>query len=301
MSAAISASRWCRKAATSSRSSPCAKISSSAASSVRNDAAKVRQLMDGDVCHVSAAVGARASQNAGTLSGGEQQMLVLGRAMMSEPQLLCLDEPSLGLAPIDRAGYFPARSARSTQPAPACCWSSRMRAMRFETASRGYVLQTGSIIASGSCAELKLRIARVQRGLSRPHRGGCGVMTHRRQIFARGQIRRSSPAPATASAAPLRSLSRRPARTSPASIWTERRQRQRPRAIARRRRSQVACDVSHEADRSRRPPKRSRPHIRRIDILLNGAAGQRSERNGAGAHARRLEHGCSPSTSPARS
>ena len=42
----------------------------------------------------------RGGQNAGTLSGGEQQMLVLGRAMMSEPKLLCLDEPSLGLAPL---------------------------------------------------------------------------------------------------------------------------------------------------------------------------------------------------------
>ena len=65
---------------------------------VRNDAAKVRQRMDG-VFAMFPRLSERTSQNAGTLSGGEQQMLVLGRAMMSEPQLLCLDEPSLGLAP----------------------------------------------------------------------------------------------------------------------------------------------------------------------------------------------------------
>ena len=58
---------------------------------------------------------ARASQNAGTLSGGEQQMLVLGRAMMSEPRLLCLDEPSLGLAPMIVQDIF--RTIRSINAA----------------------------------------------------------------------------------------------------------------------------------------------------------------------------------------
>ena len=66
---------------------------------VRNDAAKIRQRLDG-VFAMFPRLSERSGQNAGTLSGGEQQMLALGRAMMSEPQLLCLDEPSLGLAPI---------------------------------------------------------------------------------------------------------------------------------------------------------------------------------------------------------
>jgi branched-chain amino acid transport system ATP-binding protein len=97
---------------------------------------------------------ARASQNAGTLSGGEQQMLVLGRAMMSEPRLLCLDEPSLGLAPMIVQDIF--RTIRSINAAGTSVLLVEQNARyALETASRGYVLQTGSIIASGSCSALK--------------------------------------------------------------------------------------------------------------------------------------------------
>jgi branched-chain amino acid transport system ATP-binding protein len=97
---------------------------------------------------------ARASQNAGTLSGGEQQMLVLGRAMMSEPRLLCLDEPSLGLAPMIVQDIF--HTIRSINAAGTSVLLVEQNARyAFETASRGYVLQTGSIIASGSCSALK--------------------------------------------------------------------------------------------------------------------------------------------------
>ncbi len=65
----------------------------------RRDRPKIRNMIE-KVFDMFPRLRDRAAQNAGTLSGGEQQMLVLGRAMMSEPQLLCLDEPSLGLAPI---------------------------------------------------------------------------------------------------------------------------------------------------------------------------------------------------------
>ena len=65
----------------------------------RRDSAKVRRMIDG-IFEMFPRLKERDGQNAGTLSGGEQQMLVLGRAMMSEPKLLCLDEPSLGLAPL---------------------------------------------------------------------------------------------------------------------------------------------------------------------------------------------------------
>ena len=120
---------------------------------VRNDAAKIRQRLDG-VFTMFPRLSERTGQNAGTLSGGEQQMLALGRAMMSEPQLLCLDEPSLGLAPIVVQDIF--QKIRSINAAGTSVLLVEQNARHaFETASRGYVLQTGSVIASGSCAELK--------------------------------------------------------------------------------------------------------------------------------------------------
>jgi branched-chain amino acid transport system ATP-binding protein len=96
----------------------------------------------------------RASQPAGTLSGGEQQMLALSRALMSEPKLLCMDEPSLGLAPIIVQDIF--KSIRAVNAAGTSILLVEQNARyALETASRGYVLQTGSIIAAGPCAQLK--------------------------------------------------------------------------------------------------------------------------------------------------
>jgi branched-chain amino acid transport system ATP-binding protein len=96
----------------------------------------------------------RASQNAGTLSGGEQQMLVLGRAMMSEPKLLCMDEPSLGLAPIVVQEIF--KTIRAINAAGTSVLLVEQNARyALDTASRGYVLQTGAIIASGPCSALR--------------------------------------------------------------------------------------------------------------------------------------------------
>jgi branched-chain amino acid transport system ATP-binding protein len=114
---------------------------------------KVRELID-KVFAMFPRLRERSSQNAGTLSGGEQQMLALGRAMMSEPYLLCLDEPSLGLAPMIVQDIF--TTIRSINAAGTSVLLVEQNARyALETASRGYVLQTGSIIASGACSALR--------------------------------------------------------------------------------------------------------------------------------------------------
>ena len=96
----------------------------------------------------------RAAQRAGTLSGGEQQMLVLCRALMSEPVLLCMDEPSLGLAPLVVLEIFKGIRAINRAGTSVLLVEQNAR-YALETASRGYVLQTGAIIAAGTCAALK--------------------------------------------------------------------------------------------------------------------------------------------------
>ena len=119
----------------------------------RPDIAKVRGLMD-KVFDMFPRLRERMSQNAGTLSGGEQQMLALGRAMMSEPHLICLDEPSLGLAPMVVQDIF--RTIKAINAAGTSVLLVEQNARyALETASRGYVLQTGSIIAHGPCATLR--------------------------------------------------------------------------------------------------------------------------------------------------
>ena len=96
----------------------------------------------------------RASQAAATLSGGEQQMLALSRALMSEPRLLCMDEPSLGLAPLVVQDIFKSIRAANALGTSILLVEQNAR-YALETASRGYVLQTGTIIAAGTCADLK--------------------------------------------------------------------------------------------------------------------------------------------------
>jgi branched-chain amino acid transport system ATP-binding protein len=135
----------------------------------RHDRAKVRGLID-RMFAMFPRLAERASQNAGTLSGGEQQMLALGRAMMSEPDLLCLDEPSLGLAPMVVADIFATIRAINAAGVSVLLVEQNAR-YALETASRGYVMAAGSIIASGPCAKLRedarVREAYLGRGAAR--------------------------------------------------------------------------------------------------------------------------------------
>ena len=119
----------------------------------RGDKRKVESLIE-RVKEMFPRLREREVQPAGTLSGGEQQMLAFGRALMSEPKLLCMDEPSLGLAPMVVQEIFKSIRAANAGGTSVLLVEQNAR-YALETASRGYVLQTGSIIASGTCEALK--------------------------------------------------------------------------------------------------------------------------------------------------
>lgn len=96
----------------------------------------------------------RATQVAGTLSGGEQQMLAIGRALMAHPRLLLMDEPSMGLAPILVEQIFAAVQDINRQGTTILLVEQNAY-MALSIARRGYVLQTGSIVLAGPAAELQ--------------------------------------------------------------------------------------------------------------------------------------------------
>jgi branched-chain amino acid transport system ATP-binding protein len=96
----------------------------------------------------------RSGQKGGTLSGGEQQMLAIGRAMMTRPRLLLLDEPSLGLAPILVQQIFEIiKEINSRGITILLVEQNAIQALAI--ARRGYVLQTGQVVLSGSAQELR--------------------------------------------------------------------------------------------------------------------------------------------------
>jgi branched-chain amino acid transport system ATP-binding protein len=98
-------------------------------------------------------LGERRRQPGGTLSGGEQQMLAIGRALMARPRLLLLDEPSLGLAPMVVTRIFEVIRELNRDGATILLVEQNAR-MALKAANRGYVLETGTIAMSGPAAEL---------------------------------------------------------------------------------------------------------------------------------------------------
>lgn len=95
----------------------------------------------------------RVKQRAGTLSGGEQQMLAIARALMSHPKLLLLDEPSLGLAPIVCQTIFSTIDEIKAEGTTVLLVEQNANAA-LKHSDRGYVLETGSVIFEGSAAEI---------------------------------------------------------------------------------------------------------------------------------------------------
>jgi branched-chain amino acid transport system ATP-binding protein len=96
----------------------------------------------------------RTKQKAGTLSGGEQQMLAMARAMMGNPHVLLLDEPSMGLAPLLVETIFDTIKALNEQGTTILLVEQNAR-MALGIANRGYVLQTGEIRLQGDAAKLR--------------------------------------------------------------------------------------------------------------------------------------------------
>jgi len=96
----------------------------------------------------------RRKQVGGTLSGGEQQMLAMGRALMANPRVLLMDEPSMGLAPVLVDSIFETIQTLNKQGTTILLVEQNAR-MALQVAHRGYVLQTGEIVLTGSADELR--------------------------------------------------------------------------------------------------------------------------------------------------
>jgi branched-chain amino acid transport system ATP-binding protein len=101
-------------------------------------------------CTVFPVLGQRRGQLAGTLSGGEQQMLAIARAMMSRPKLLLCDEISLGLAPVIVQGLFDVLRQLNTDEGTALLLVEQNAALALDIAARVYLLEVGSVAASGT-------------------------------------------------------------------------------------------------------------------------------------------------------
>ena len=119
---------------------------------LRRDKEGIAQDMD-MVCGYFPILKTRRKQMAGTLSGGEQQMLAMARALMSRPEILFLDEPSMGLSPLLVSEIF-AIIKTINSAGTTILLVEQNAGMALQVAHRAYVMETGSIVLSGTGAEL---------------------------------------------------------------------------------------------------------------------------------------------------
>ncbi len=119
----------------------------------RNDKTEIKEDMD-HVFTLFPRLSERKTQKAGTMSGGEQQMCAIGRAMMARPKLLMLDEPSMGLAPIFVERIFETVVEINREGTPILLVEQNAL-MALEVAQRGYVMQTGRIVLAGPASDLR--------------------------------------------------------------------------------------------------------------------------------------------------
>src|SRR6266516_2771525 len=113
---------------------------------IRNNRREIQEDIE-HVCQIFPRIRERLKQVAGTMSGGEQQMLAMGRALMSRPRLICMDEPSMGLSPILVQTVFNTVT-RIRDEGVTIFLVEQNASMALSLADRGYVLQTGKLVPS---------------------------------------------------------------------------------------------------------------------------------------------------------